>query len=1018
MSDYEKSARFDGREYSLEDVVRHVSGGDDIVLCRTESGELSYATAIEWRAASVSPDGAPTPSPKATEKAIVTQDSPIAEKVDLVMSLFRGRSDVYAEGYEGRTTKPGKLSYWPRCSLRWTRGACPRLNNPKARCRDCDHPSYAPLTHDVVKAHCMGRRDRRGRIQAIGIYVVDGDVCHLLAADFDGPGWQDAASAYRDACKRHGLSPAVERSRSGNGAHVWVFFEGPVKASLARRLGEGLVSEARDTCAAVSFRSYDRLFPLQDSVSEGDLGSLIALPLQGEAVRKGNSVFVDDQFDALPDQCAYLSTLPKANAESVAALANEFGKDPVGLPEGTSRRIAPSKPDASITPSPADHTAQSVPSACRVTLANGVRIDCNGLPARLVHRLRDLAAFRNPEYTKKLRMHFSVWDTPRIVDLGKLEDGELVLPRGCAEPALSVLREAGTEPFVADGRTEGKRIRARFTGKLREIQQPCRDSLVGHDMGVLIAPTGFGKSVIAAAVIATHQVSTLVIVPNTALLRQWRERLTQFLEIEDEPPVLLTPTGRKAKHQPGVVGAIGDGMALRSGIVDVALAGSLFEKGSVAGESVVSPFVSEYGMVIVDEAQHVASSKVLEVLGAVRAHYVYAMTATPKRDDGLDRILFLECGPLRHEVAVAEQIEEQGIRRLLVPRLSTSRPDLEGRPTWHQLVDYISASEERNHLVATDAVRAMKLGRTPLVLTRRVEHARTLAMTIGILASALDATVVLLVGSDDDATRGQRLEELQVAPADMPLCVVATGSYVGEGFDLDRLDTLLLAGPVAFEGTMAQWVGRLHRVREGKTEVIAMDYVDPAIPMLDKEWRRRARAYEKLGYQMASEEDLGLVGLEGRTEPVGHLFSGRECSDALMEDLADSSSRVTMASSWLRFTRVKAMREVLGNAIGRGVTVEIVLRTPKKPTDEWRQALGALRDLGCTVLLAHGREPLDVVVIDGSLVWCGDVAPLAYPRKDDCSLRFVSREVAIELAEALTTTTAKPSTPSPGARGV
>ena len=362
MSDYEKRARFGEREYSLEDVVRHVSGGDDIVLCRTESGELSYATAIEWRAASVSSDAAPTPSPKATEKAIVTQDSPIAEKVDLVMSLFRGRSDVYAEGYEGRTTKPGKLSYWPRCSLRWTRGACPRLNNPKARCRDCDHPSYAPLTHDVVKAHCMGRRDRRGRIQAIGIYVVDGDVCHLLAADFDGPGWQDAASAYRDACRRHSLSPAVERSRSGNGAHVWVFFEGPVKASLARRLGEGLVSEARDTCAAVSFRSYDRLFPLQDSVSEGDLGSLIALPLQGEAVRKGNSVFVDDQFDALPDQCAYLSTLPKANAESVAALANEFGKDPVGLPEGTSRRIAPPKPDASKTPSPADHTAQSVPS--------------------------------------------------------------------------------------------------------------------------------------------------------------------------------------------------------------------------------------------------------------------------------------------------------------------------------------------------------------------------------------------------------------------------------------------------------------------------------------------------------------------------------------------------------------------------------------------------------------------------------------------------------------------------------
>ena len=466
--------------------------------------------------------------------------------------------------------------------------------------------------------------------------------------------------------------------------------------------------------------------------------------------------------------------------------------------------------------------------------------------------------------------------------------------------------------------------------------------------------------------------------------------------------MLLTPTGRRAKHQPGVVGVIGDGRTLRSGIVDVALAGSLFERGEVAGDSVVSPFVAEYGMVIVDEAQHVAASKVLEVLGSARAHYVYAMTATPKRDDGLDRILFLECGPLRHEVAVADQIEEQGIRRVLVPRISAARPDLGVRPTWHQVVDYISASEERNHLVATDAARCMRLGRTPLVLTRRVEHARTLAGTIATLVDALDASVILLVGSDDDQTRRQRLEELNAVPTDRPLCVVATGSYVGEGFDLDRLDTLLLAGPVAFEGTLSQWVGRLHRVREGKSEVVVMDYVDPAIPMLDREWRRRAKAYGKLGYRMAVDGDLGLVGLEGRSEPVGHLFAGKESSGALLADLTDSSSRVIMASSWARFARVRAMREALSGAIGRGVAVEVVLREPRKPSTEWHQVLAALRDLGCAVRIAGGGEPLDVVVIDGSLVWCGDAAPLAYPRRDDCTLRFASREVAAELVEALT----------------
>ncbi|MBO7673785.1 MAG: DEAD/DEAH box helicase family protein [Atopobiaceae bacterium] len=1000
MCELEKRVLIGGQILTFEVSVTHASGAGSIVLCRDESGELRYVTLEEWGVvSSPSVDGNAARLTNASERAPVTQASTLDEKVTLVMSLFRGRTDVYAQGYEGKSTKPGKLSYWPYCRLRWVRGTCPKLTDKSARCRDCDHPSYAPLTIDVVRNHCTGHRDRRGRIQAVGIYVVDGDVCYLLAADFDGPGWQDAAAAYRDACREHGLSPAVERSRSGNGAHVWVFFDGPVEASIARRVGEGLISEARNACASVSFRSYDRLFPLQDAVVDGDLGSLIALPLQGEAVRQGNSVFVDDQFEMLPDQCAFLSTLPKVCRKTIAALADEYGKDPVGLPEGTSTGLMPSQVVAKKLRAQENYALDEIPADVKVTLADGVRIDCEGLPARLINRLRRLAAFRNPEYTKKLRMHFSVWDTPRFVDLSRADGNDLVLPRGCAEAVLSTLREAGIKAIVNDNRVDGRRIHARFLGELRDIQKPCVDKLVGHDLGVIVAPTGFGKSVIGASIVASHQVNTLVIVPRTTLLKQWRESLTQFLQIEDDPPVLLTPTGRKAKHQPGVVGIVGDGKSLRSSIVDVALAGSLFKKGEVAGESVVSPCVAEYGMVIVDEAQHVAASKLLEVLGAVRARYVYAMTATPKRDDGLDRILFLECGPLRHEVAISDQIEEQGMRRLLVPRFSFSHPDLEGRPKWHELVDYISTNDERNHLVATDAVRAMRKGRTPLVLTRRVEHARTLANDIVRLSGTLDASVVLLVGSDDAVTRQRYLEELHVTPIDKPLCVVATGSYVGEGFDFDRLDTLLLAGPVAFEGMHAQWVGRLHRVGEGKSEVIAMDYVDLDIPMFDKEWHKRMRTYRKLGYQMAEKDGLALVGLEEKSTPTGHVFYGKEYAEALEADLADSASRVVISSSWARFARIKVLRRVLENAVGRRVAVEVVLREPKKPSPEWQQLTSMLSDMGCTVRIARQRERKDFVVIDDALVWYGNVAPLAYAQKGECSLRFVSREVAQELVE-------------------
>lgn len=1053
MPESKDSRTICGREYTFVNVVVHASDASKIVLCRDTSGNMRYVTMDEW----THPDEGTHPDEEThssewthsdertcssagaytseelsctgkSKLASVTRDSSWDEKISLIMSLFRGRTNVYAEGFVGKRTKAGKLSYWPLCSSRWTQGVCPRLTNPKTRCAECDHPSYVPLTREIVLAHCRGLRDARGRIQAIGIYVVDGDVCYFLAADFDGPGWKEMAAAYRDVCRRHKLFPSVERSRSGNGAHVWIFFESGVKASLARRVGEGLISEACDVCTDIGFRSYDRLFPLQTSVEPGSLGSPIALPLQGEAVRQGNSVFVDDQFEPLPDQCAYLSTIPKASSAHIATLAEEFGEDPIGLPKASSRGLTASlflgnrafpgdsvllsngvldseralSSDRALPSYRVDNGARnlrkgSLPSVAHVTISDGVRIRYDDMPAHVVNRLRRLAAFRNPEYGKKLRMHFSVWDTPRIVDISLLEGNELVLPRGCMDAALTTLRNFGVEPVVTDGRSEGRRIHAHFAGILRRAQQTCKEKLVAHDLGVLVAPTGFGKSVVAASVIATHQVSTLVIVPNTALLAQWRISLTKFLGIKDDPPVLLTPKGRRRKHQPGVVGSVGGGKNLRSGIVDIALASSLFEKGEVADDLVVCPFVGEYGMVIVDEAQHVAAAKMLEVLTHVRARYVYAMTATPKRDDGLDRILFLECGPLRFEVTVENQIAEQGMRRLLIPRFTMTRPDFEVATTWHAFMDYICTNEERNRLVVHDAIRALQCGRTPLILTRRVEHARLLASLITEEAHSLDVYVSLLVGSDSGVLRSQRLEELQRVSPERPLCVVATGSYVGEGFDLDRLDTLLLAGPVSFEGVLAQWVGRLHRMREGKAVAIVMDYVDPAIPMFDREWRNRLRTYKKLGYTTANEEDLNLVGIKGNGEPVGHLLVGKSFVETFADDLRDCLFHVVIASSWVRLARIKVLQTPFKDAVERGVSISVVLKEPSKPTVEWHQVVTMLRGLGCQVHAISGAAALDYAVFDEQLVCFGGVAPLAFPRKGDCSLRLVSREVAAAL---------------------
>ena len=1001
MSAFAQTAVFNNESYTIVDIIQHITGQRHVIICRSSTGAVKYVDEHEWPRAKTPPklNSAPLPAPPAppAPAAPITQASPPEAKIALIMSLFKGRTDLYAAGFVGATTKPGKLEYWPKCTLRFVRGACPKQRNPKLACSSCAHPQYDPLSPDIVAAHCAGT-DHRGRTFAIGIYVVDVDQCHFLAADFDGPGWQEAAAAYRDACRNHDLSPAVERSRSGNGAHVWVFFSGPANAGQTRRVGEGLVTEARSACAAVSFSSYDRLFPLQDTVSPGSLGSLIALPLQGEAVRKGNSTFVDDGFIPYPDQYAYLSTVPKAEPSRIARLASEFGADPIKLPRHSDPILEAASPTTpQLTRLIEFPVTDGVPSATPVRLADGIHIARTLMPPGIIKNLRDLAAFRNPAFTKNLRLYLSNRETSRIIDLSSLDETELTLPCGCTRAALVLLRENGIEPQLIDERTEGTRLHVTFRGQLQPLQQPCKDALIAHDTGVIVAPTGFGKSVIAAAIIAHHNVNTLVIVPNVALLEQWRASLQKFLSIDDDPPVLLTPTGRKKKKQPGTVGVIGGGDFLPSGIVDITLAGSLFERGDVPGDTDVNPFIHAYGMVIMDEAQHVPASKARQVLRAIRARYVYGMTATPKRDDGLDRIIFLECGPLRHEVKVADQVREQGMRRLLLPRFTLVHPDLEETSTWHSFMDYICASEERNRLIVDDAMRAIDAGRTPLILTRRVEHARTLATHLDRQATGKGLHVALLVGQDADAIKKQRLEEMRSVPDDRPLCVVATGPYVGEGFDLSRLDTLLLAGPVAFEGALAQWVGRLHRVREGKREVIVLDYVDSAIPMFDNEWKARLRGYKHLGYAMAEGSDIALVGLGGPAVPAGHMFGRDEFFAAFDSDVDACRKSLVIASSWCRFTRVNDLAKRLEKLVKHGIEVRVVLRKPKQLTLEWDRVSSTLREAGVELTVATSAIHLDYAAFDESLVWYGSIAPLGFPRKDDCSIRFVSHEVAAEL---------------------
>lgn len=986
-------------------VVPGAGSAEDVILCSADDGKEFVVLASEWPRRSAN---------------ITTRSSPSSQKIALFRSLFRGRPDAYASGY---LRKDGHMGYGPACSNLWKTGLCDRRH---VKCSECPNRSlHAPDDRTLIK-HFVGADPRRRDV--LGLYPMTQDsTCWLLVADFDGDGWQEAASAYRDACHHRGLFCAVERSRSGNGAHVWMFFQQEVPAVEARTLGTLLLDDARRHCSKIGFDSYDRLFPTQDTITSDGLGNLIALPLQGAAVREGNSVFVDDDFRPFDDQWAFLSSVERVPASTVHELAENYVA-PETLGIGRNKSHWSSKKGMAVQHDavtadfmgPQDGAVATysevtkaaampgrAPLQVDVTLDGMVQLRKNQLSQPMVADLSSLAAMANPEFLLKQRMHQKIYPktTPRYLWFGEENDNELRLPRGCQSVAMSYLRECGCQVDVHDRRTLGRTIHASFVGTLRAGQSEAIGALAQYDDGMLVAPTGFGKTVIAADLIANKGVSTLVLVPSSSLLDQWRKSLGHFLRIDDEPPVLLTPTGRKKKNQPGKIGVIGGGKKLPSGIVDIALVSSLMQSGKVAGDRQVSNLVSRYGMVLVDEAQHVPASGLVEVLKHCKAKYVYGLTATPHRKDKLDRAIQMFLGPVRLTVKLDAKERAQLATRVLVSRFTGIRPPADVDPAdWNGLLDVVCGSDQRNAQIADDAYASVAQGRYPLVLTRRVDHARTLA---GLIQKRLNEcyrpkkripakgiptgkspVVITLVGSDDQKTRRERLSQIRNLPADQPACIVATDSYVGEGFDEPRLDTLLLAAPVAWEGLLTQLVGRIQREMPGKADVYVYDYVDELVPLFARQWHGRLKAYAKLGYVV---RDVG-----SDAEPSHIVTAGPAATAVLQNDIQRAREKIVLFSAWVVPKAVAVMEPALCEALARGVEVLVVVPA-KEGADGVQACLDRLEQMGCKVSRTPGKI-VNAAVFDDELVWFGGIPPLAFAHSGDCSIRIVNRELAGELA--------------------
>jgi len=740
------------------------------------------------------------------------------QKVELFRSLFRGREDVYAVRWE---TSKGATGYSPAHSHKNDGKPCRRS---RKECEKLGERLYFPLTAGVIYGHLAGK-------YVVGIYpLLQDDRCYLLAIDFDKQTWREDITSFLLICNEVGAAAYPERSRSGSGAHVWIFFEEPVLSWKARKFGTLLLACASNNRFEIGLDSFDRMFPNQDLLPKGGFGNLIALPLQKWARARNNSVFLDESLQPVPDQWQYLRNVHKVSEAQLDAFIDELSR----------RKPDYIEPDDQIANADfelsADGNRQIVPSSdnkagptktVRVRLGNILYLENEGLPSSLIRSLISCASFSNPDFYRAQKLRLSVYGKPRVISCAEVSKQAIKLPRGCLDSVKEKLKENGIQVEVDDERYSGTSVNVDFLGKLREHQEKAFHAIKGYDTGVLCASTAFGKTVVALKMIADRQVNTLILVHRKQIAEHWREKILTFLSIDEYDVGMWTGVKKKP-----------------SGIVDIATLQSLVRHGEALG------VVENYGHIVVDECHHIPAFSFEQVMKRVRARYVLGLTATPVRRDGHHPIIYMQCGPIRYRSTEKAEVRLRPFEHIVVTR-ETSASFEEGEGLRLQaMYDRLLRHEARNELILGDIRKAYEEGRSALVLSERKEH---LAILQDLLCRE-GLQVFSLHGTLKKKQTQETVGLIRSVPKETALVILATGRFIGEGFDEPRLDTLFLTLPISWKGTLQQYAGRLHRRYDSKKRVVIYDYVDNKVSVLSRMFKKRLAGYRSIGYQIQEEQ--------------------------------------------------------------------------------------------------------------------------------------------------------------------